>query len=115
MAQEEAKTKPLDRSLHARRRFSQELVLPVPAREQRVQFENTKVATPTINNMFSDISRSNSTSKSLILQNESIGNIVVKVDFDRLEGLAHTDNYGSEDDDAYLGDKSNRYEEQRLR
>ena len=65
--------------------------------------------------MFSDISRSNTTSKSLIMSNEVNDRIIMRVDFDKLEGLAYTDDYDSEDDDAYLGDKSNRYEEQRLR
>lgn len=36
---------------------------------------------------------------------------MAKVDFSRLEGLAYTDSYDSEDDEAYHGDKSNRYEE----
>ena len=61
--------------------------------------------------MFSDISKSNSTSKSMIIKNESMNNLLVKVDFDKLEGFANTDSYDSEEDDAYLGDKSNRYEE----
>ena len=64
--------------------------------------------------MFSDISRSNTTSKSLIIPIEMNDRMYMKVDFDRLMERAHSDSYDSEDD-AYLGDKSNRYEEQRLR